>query len=271
MSPTALKLVSIQSVPRSGSSWLGQIFNSSPQVEFRFQPLFSYAFKDRIGPGSSRLECLKFFEDIQRTKDTFVLQKDIDIHVDYPSFTALDEPSHLVMKEVRYNHILRNLLEQVPELKMIGIVRHPCAVMASWIHAPREFIPEWNVDEQWRSGALKNQGRPEEFFGFDKWLEVAHLFLDLEAKYPDRVKVVRYADLNANPFLVAKDLFSFCDLKIGPSTAAFIDASQSKQGGDANSVYRLARPDDAWKGRLPLHISDIIHAELKGGPLHRFL
>lgn len=264
-------LLTIQGVPRSGTSWLAQIFKSSPQVALRFQPLFSYAFKGRLTPESTKEECSRFFKDVLETNDDFVLQKDPNIHVGYPDFKEQAGSTHLVIKEVRYNHILENLIYRTPTLKIIGIVRHPCAVLDSWIHAPREFNPEWNVDEQWRSGALKNQGKPEEFFGFDKWMEVAHLFLDLEAEYPDRVKVVRYADLNADPHLVAKDLFSFCDLKFGPSTAAFIDASQSKEGGDANSVYRKARPDDAWKGRLPMHISDIIHAELKGGPLHRFL
>ena len=37
-----MKNVAIFGVPRSGTSWLGQIFNSSPMVAYRFQPLFSY-------------------------------------------------------------------------------------------------------------------------------------------------------------------------------------------------------------------------------------
>ncbi|MBK9627025.1 MAG: sulfotransferase [Flavobacteriales bacterium] len=163
------QLVSIQSVPRSGSSWLGQIFRSSDQVAFRFQPLFSYAFKGRLDPHSSREEILEFFEDIHRTDDDFVLQRDAAIHVDYPAVQEPATASHVVMKEVRYNNIVRNLLEQVPEIKVIGLVRHPCAVIDSWIHAPREFDPQWSIAEEWRLGAKKNQGRPEEFFGFDKW------------------------------------------------------------------------------------------------------
>ena len=43
-----MKRIAIHSAPRSGSSWLGQILNSSPKVCFRFQPLFSYAFKDYL-------------------------------------------------------------------------------------------------------------------------------------------------------------------------------------------------------------------------------
>ena len=35
-------------VARSGTSWLGQIFDSSPEVRYSFQPLFSYEFKNRV-------------------------------------------------------------------------------------------------------------------------------------------------------------------------------------------------------------------------------
>ena len=39
------RIISIHGVPRSGTSWLGQILDSSPKVRYKFQPLFSYAFK----------------------------------------------------------------------------------------------------------------------------------------------------------------------------------------------------------------------------------
>ncbi|MCW5898881.1 MAG: sulfotransferase [Flavobacteriales bacterium] len=265
------QLVSIQSVPRSGSSWLGQIFRSSPRVAYRFQPLFSYAFKGRLNGSSTREEIVRFFQDIKRTEDDFVLQKVGHIHVEYPSWAESPDTSHIVMKEVRYNHIVRRMVEQVPGLKVVGLVRHPCAVIDSWIHAPREFRPEWNVDEEWRSGASKNQNRPEEFFGFDKWKEVAQLFLDLEREHPSQVKVVRYADLNADPIEVVRDVFAFCALDLGPETVAFIEQSRSRQGEDANSIYRLERPDTAWRDRLPASIARTIQDELSGGPLSRFL
>lgn len=264
------QLVSIQSSPRSGSSWLGQIFKSSPKVEFRFQPLFSYAFKDRVDPDSSREMILDFFADILETNDPFVLQADA-YHVEYPDLGVRGEVTHLVMKEVRYNHVVRRMIEQLPELKVVGLVRHPCAVLDSWIHAPREFKPDWSIEEEWRSGAKKNQGRPEESFGFDKWKEVAQLFLDLERERPDQIKVVRYADLNADPENVVRDLFGFCGLPYGSETEAFIRASRSKEGTDANSVYRKVRPDTAWKGRLPEEIAAAVIHELEGTPLERFL
>ena len=267
----SMNYVCIQGVPRSGTSWLGQIFKSAPSVAFRFQPLFSYAFKDRLGPDSSKVEIIAFFEDILQTDDRFVLQQDDAIHVDYPTFSDQGEVTHLVMKEVRYNHILKNLIRVIPDLKVIGLVRDPRAVMDSWINAPREFKPEWNVQEQWRSGDLKNQGRVEEFFGFNKWKEVAQLFIDLEKEDPEQCKVVRYADLNSDPLGTVRELFDFCDLTLTERTISFIEESRSKEGKDANSIYRKTRPDTAWQERLPVNIADAILEELEGTSLARFL
>ena len=61
-----MKRIAIHSVPRSGSSWLGQILNSSPKVCFRFQPLFSYAFKDYLNEKSSQEDIMTFFEQIAK-------------------------------------------------------------------------------------------------------------------------------------------------------------------------------------------------------------
>jgi hypothetical protein len=200
-----------------------------------------------------------------------VLQQDPNFHVDYPELIEREDVSHVVMKEVRYNHILPNLIEQVHELKIVGLVRHPCAVIDSWSRAPREFKAEWNLEEQWRSGDLKNQGRPEECFGFDKWKEVATLFLDLERKYPERVKVVRYDDLNTDPVRYVEELFSFCGLEMAPEVISFIQESRKKDGTDANSIYRRVRVDDGWLARLPSVISNTILSELQGSELERFL
>ena len=71
-----MKRIAIHSVPRSGSSWLGQIFNSSVKVCFRFQPLFSYVFKGYLDEKSSREDILTFFKLIAKSNDDFLLQSD---------------------------------------------------------------------------------------------------------------------------------------------------------------------------------------------------
>ncbi len=45
-----LPIIGLHGAPRSGTTWIGQIFNSAPQVAFRFQPFFAHAFRP---PGTS--------------------------------------------------------------------------------------------------------------------------------------------------------------------------------------------------------------------------
>ena len=53
MSATSLVRVAIHGPPRSGTTWIGEIVNSSPRTIVKYQPLFSYALKDYLSPGSS--------------------------------------------------------------------------------------------------------------------------------------------------------------------------------------------------------------------------
>lgn len=263
--------VAIHSVPRSGSSWLGQIFKSSPHVEFRYQPLFSYAFKNYLTPISSRERIFEFMTGIHESEDDYIHQRIKEVYVEYPDLGQRRDVTHLVWKEVRFHHILRNLMKELPELKLIGLVRHPCAVLDSWLHSPREFKPGWDTDLEWRDAPSKNLGLPEEFNGFTKWMEVTAMFLEFEREYPDSFRIVRYADLNAQPQDTVLELFKFVGLPFEEKVAAFIRESRSMEGSDANSVYRLARPDDRWMSRLPVHIADAILSEAALAGYERFL
>ncbi|MDC7999269.1 sulfotransferase domain-containing protein [Gilvibacter sediminis] len=252
-------VIGIQGVPRSGTSWLAQIFNSSPAVALRFQPLFSYAFKDKLDLNSTEEEIANFFSDITNTEDAFVNMRDPDIHKGYPKFEKNAQPSHLVFKHVRYNHLLHHLMKTNSDLKLILIVRNPKAVLASWYKAPREFNPAWNLKEQWQHAKLKNQGRPEEFFGYDKWKEATRIFLELKQLFPARIALIRYKDLLLDPLQMAVDLFEFAELPLEEQTIEFIAESTSTTIKGVNSVYRVKAPEDNnWMQVLPTEMIEAI-------------
>ena len=136
-----LRTISIHGVPRSGTSWLAQIINSSPDVALRFQPLFSYTHKGALTPNSSKVQINDFLTSILHTNDPFVLMKDANIHAGYPEHKKNSNPSHLCFKTTRYHHVLENLLLKKPEHKVVAIIRDPRGVLDSWKRAPREFDP----------------------------------------------------------------------------------------------------------------------------------
>lgn len=271
MNYTPLHKIAIFGVPRSGTSWLGQLFNSHPDVAFRFQPLFSYSHKGAISEESTYNDLQKFWHDIYYTEDQFVLLKDSDIHKNYPVFpNKANQPEFLVFKEVRYLHLIESLLKKDPELKVVGIVRNPCSVMLSWKKAPREFKPGWSFAKEWRSARLKNQGRKEEFFGFNKWKEVADSFIDFNEKYPNFF-LLKYAELHSNPLNITKETFAWSGLNLNEQTVKFIEQSTTTHSDDENAVFRSKHKDDKWKTELDPQIIEEIYFELRGTRLEQFL
>ena len=268
---SANNIIFIHGVPRSGTSWLGQIFNSSPFVSYRFQPLFSYAFKGALNANSSLEEINSFLNKLSNTEDPFILQKTNASGNSETNFKKESLPTHLVIKEVRYHYIIENLLIKLPHVKIIGIVRNPCACINSWLNTPKEFYPEWDKHAEWRNGQSKNNGRPEEYFGFEKWKEMATKFLYFSRKYPENFKLVHYEALNANTYETVNELFKFCKLSSSQQTIDFIDHSKKIEGLGPYSVLRKSKNIDTWQTELDPTIMDAIVKDIENTELSQFL
>jgi len=264
-------VIVIAGVPRSGTSWIGEIIDSSPDVAYRFQPIFSYAFKDAVNEDSTKEDYEHFFDGIYESSDEFLLQTDKREAGLYPTFNKKDNPKCLAFKTCRYQYLLSKMLQYFENLKILGIIRHPCGVINSWLSNPKEFPQEADPRKEWRFGLCKNKGRPEEFFGFYKWKEVAHLYLDFRAKNPHRVYVVRYEELVDNPILVSKNAFDFLGLEFTEQTQSFLNTCHSFHKESPYSVFRNKSVKDRWQSELDPYIADEIMRDIQGSELERFL
>ncbi len=265
------ELIAIHGVPRSGTSWLGQIFNSHPKVAFKFQPLFSYAFKNFLTLDSTEVDIEIFCERILASNDYFVNMKDPEIHKNYPAFHKNPQPEVLVYKEVRYHYLIPHLLKHHKKIKFVLIIRNPLSVLTSWAKAPREFKADWKFEEEWKNAGKKNQNRPEEYFGFNKWKETSQLFLDCKRYYPDRVQIISYHDLLKNTNELMDKLFKFSGLQTDVQTLDFINKSRAENHHDPNSVFKTKSEDTEWKNFIPENIIEQINNELKETELIKFL
>ncbi|MCL6478019.1 MAG: sulfotransferase [Peptococcaceae bacterium] len=265
-----LKKIAIFGVARSGTSWLAQIFNSHPDVVMRFQPLFSYSHKGKLTEISNCEDINSFFNEILHSDDPFVLMK-AEMHRNYPRFNKSAVPTHIAFKETRYINVIENMLWRSEDIRVIGIVRNPLANIASWIRAPKEFDPAWDILKEWRYAPLKNKGKSENFYGFEKWKQVASNFLRYKQEYPERFFLVTYSDLNQNTLRTVEKLFAFCNLKQDKQVEQFIAQSKSRHDSDPYSVFRANASDQEWRNILPREISDSIIAELTGTGLEQFL
>ncbi len=269
---TPLTPIAVHGVPRSGTTWLGEIFNSHPQVSYAFQPLFSYSLKSFLGdePDVTRIEA--FWSALMQSDDPFIHQTEKRANGRLPQFSKT-VPTHLVYKEVRYHHLLPALMKNAPRLRAILIVRDPRAAISSWLHAPREFRADkgWSVEEEWREAPSKNLTRPEEFNGFKRWKVATRIFMDLSKTYHDRIALIRYKDLLERPEASVTSLFNLCRLNMSSQTLDFLSSGSGHNPSDPYSVDARRIHDDGWKNRLDPAIAQEIAEELAGTELAFFL
>ncbi|MBB5336849.1 sulfotransferase [Pectinatus brassicae] len=233
------KIVALYGVPRSGTSWVGEILDSCPKVIYKFQPLFSYAFKNYIKPESKESDINKFFHELYNKKDDFLDQKDKREKGTYPRFENKNEkPDVLVYKEARYLYTIPIILKLIDNIKMIFIVRNPYDTLESWINAPLEYNAQWNIQDEWEFAQSKNEFLPENYYGYYKWKESIMLFSKMKQLYPNKVKIINYEKLEKQAEDVTKNMFSFLEFPYTGQTEEFLRLSQSKSVDDPYGVYR---------------------------------
>lgn len=257
-------------MPRSGTSWLGQIIDSSPNVAYRLEPIFSYAFKNAVDEKSSREDYRTFFNNIYNSRDDFLLQTEKRKSGIYPTFAKKDNPEFLAFKTTRFHHLMENMLGYFSNLKIISIVRHPCGAINSWLNTPREFPATADPFQEWKTGKCRKTAK-EEFWGFNDWKKVTTLHLKLERKYSHQFKIIRYEDLVENTIEKTKKLFEFTKIKLEQQTIDFIQKCHDRHDEDSYSVFKRKQVVENWKMTLNQTIQNQIFAELKRTPLKKFL
>lgn len=264
-----LKLA-IHSVPRSGSSWLGEIVNSSEYVNYSYQPLFSYRFKSFLSENSSNSEINDFFDLLKMNNDSFIRQED-DRKLGVKPIFYKSEPLCIAYKEVRYHNILENLLLRDEDLKLIALIRNPLSVIASWYSAPREFRKDlgWQLEDEIYFANKKNDNRKEEYFGLNKWIESTLLFERLHDKYKDRVLIVNYNDLILDVTNETYRIYDFLNLPVSEQVERFIETKLVNQG--TYSVFNTKSADNGWEVVLPIKIQDMIIKSVEEASLKKYL
>lgn len=265
-------IIGIWGAPRSGTSWLGQIFNSSPNTLYRYQPLFSYKYRDRLSKSSTKKEIEEFFSDIINTDDNFVINGLASVkEIDLLNFYKSTNPTHLVMKHVRYMQLIENLILNIHNLRVVAIIRHPCAVINSWLKSPKEFNPKWSIDDEWVFAKKKNEEDPNQYFGYEKWKETTILFERLNEKYPRNFTILKYSKLLSNAEDEIIKLFGKLDLEVFDATIEFIGRSISMNFDDGYSVFKKKNNDNNWNKELHPSIINHIKTDLSNTYLSKYL
>lgn len=263
-----IPVIGLHGAPRSGTTWIGQILNSAPQVAYRFQPFFAYAFRPQADAARTPQDLDALLQAIAETDDDFVLQRGERRLARRELAFEKAEPTHLVYKEVRYHHLLP-LMMQVPRFSGVGIVRNPFDVLSSWVNAPREFDPAWDFADEWRHAPSKNAGRPEDFYGYEGWKRAALIFRHMAAQHPGRFHILDYDAVVRDPQREMAALFEALGLSFGPQVEAFVASSTSSDDGDPYGVFRSGETARRASPLTP-EIRDWIAHDLEQSGLSRY-
>jgi len=265
------KIIVIMGMPRSGTSWLSQIFDSSPRVRFRLSPLFSYEFKNYISEKSTRVDWEYVFRGAYNSNSEFMSQADRRKAGCYPIFEQKDpKPEYLVIKDTRFHNLTERMLKFFDNLKVVVIVRHPCGAIHSWLTAPREFPQDADPMKEWRNGGCRKTGYGE-FWGFEDWKTVTRQHMRLEREMPARFVIQRYEYLVKNPISETRKLFHFCGLRYTDQADRFLHECHAKHDENEYAVFKRPIVMERWRDELQPEIQKAIIDEIKKTDLERFI
>jgi hypothetical protein len=263
------KVIVVAGAPRSGTSWLSQIFDSSPDTIYRHQPIFSYVFKNAVNLDSRKENYIKFFEDIYKSQDEFICRTEERKKGIIKTFPKVDVPEILVFKNVRFHYLLEKMLQFFQDIKIIGIVRHPCGTVNSFL-TTKELPTGADPMKEWRHAKCRNIG-PEEYWGFKKWKEVAYLFLELEKKYSNQFLLQKYSELVEHPVEETRKIFKFFEIEYTDQSNDYLMESNTKHIDHLYATYKDKKVKDKWQWELDKSIQEEIIDEIKGTELEQFL
>lgn len=257
-------------MPRSGTTWLSQIFKSSEQVKCLLSPNYAYAYKNALYDDNSAENWERVLSACLENPDDFTSQNMLRKKGDIPDIGKKNTITTLAIKDTRFHDLYINTLQTLPNSKIIYITRDPRGALNSWWQS-KEFPDDENIQDVFRNGTKRKTEGPGEYWGFEDWQNLTSQYLDLAEKHPDRIYIVQYESLVENCEQETEKLYSFAKIEMTKNVYQFIKQSQSLTVPGDYSVYKPPATASKWKEKFPNNLAQTIEAELKGTNLERFL
>jgi hypothetical protein len=246
--------------PRSGTTFLQETIAVAPRTYPVFEPMSPY-HDARVGalgypggfvavaPGSRHDELRDVLDQILRgrrlTRWSTRLRK----------LKGLASADHFVVKEVKLTRSVGWMAETFSSTRMVVIVRHPCAVVASMLHA-RGRWGTWTADEV----AQRLRGGYEDLAGrllHDEQPQVVRLAAFWAAETSDvldqttaaTAMIVTYEELLDEPMPTLNRVFAY----LGLETPAGLERAIDQPSAMSTPLSAIRSGDDplrAWQKRI---------------------
>ena len=306
----AASAVVIVGAPRSGTSWLGKIFDSHPNVLYRFEP--DWFDPEEVATDASvirgslsrwiRNRDLRaagrrpLFAKSWQTRTAHSLRVPLIYaaaaagRIGLPVWPIPDlgdtARTRAVVKSIRLRDGIGAFTEACPEGQGVVIIRHPCAQAASLMRGARDgrFEPtkpesDMPYDEARTIAFAARHGTNEKSFRRLRdaakyawsWREFNETALGSIANRTN-ARIVVYEQLCARPLEEAKALLSFTGLSWNAQTERFIARSTSYRGhGGYYAVLRNSvDASERWRSTLSPEDQSAVRAIVRNSTLVQY-
>jgi len=280
-------LILVFGMPRSGTTWLAKIIDSHPNVIYRHEPDSErkiliplvtntdsvYAeniteFCDQLKTFRTARTCGKhplfkksylntgayvIFKGsllVAKLNAKFGLRYNIIEHINYNK-----QGLSFLWKSIESIGRVGNILDALPNAKMVYVIRHPYGQIASVLSGENNgrFTGITPASEDFgifealltTSFAVSNGFTLEFLKALNpiqrlaiRWLLFNEHALTKIAGFKQRVYVVNYEELCSNPLKTAKSIFDFCQLEWNKQAESFVKNSTKENDGSYYGVFR---------------------------------
>ena len=302
---------------RSGTTFLAKLLDSSPDVLYRHEPDFSHVnseipflvelddlekYKKQASQYYGDLLCerswktaarLPVFPKNYRSRFEKLLYEIIIYASKLPYAKKMLPPQipDLLARNANPVYVIKSVnsicraalfLEAIPDLKVIHIVRHPCAVISSLIegHVKGLMANEVYMDALFSMRNINGYGISYEMMeSFSKeekvafqWMVMNNKIADEAGKYSSRYMRVHYEELCHDVAGQTKKIYDHCGLNWNAQTQDFIDRMKNVDQKKASYFSVNRNPKSAifkWRGKLPVETQAKIIELVSGSDVGR--
>lgn len=291
---TSVEPIFIVGPSRSGTAMTRAVLNRHPDVAIAPETHWFDDLRVALGPAATgpldedqRRRCEDYFLVLshrpyghQGTVDGGWLDRDVlraeadrlggtgDAHFEAfcRLFAAREGATRWGEKTPRHIFRIDDILDRYPDARVVGLVRDPRSVVLSyrdWKHGNSFFDSEDNPDPDHGRAVAEDEARARRSYHPALlallWRSQARALLSAVRRRPDRVRMVRYEELVADPETSVRDLAGWLDLVYTPAmldipllNSSFADFSAD--GGISTEAVRR------WSTRLAPHEVAVVQA-----------
>ena len=243
--PSYQNTVFLAGVARSGTTWLSNIINYNNNYRYMFEPFYEKEINicKNFRP--------KQYIEVNSNEKNFLGPAKVVLSGQVRSawsdrFNEKIFINKRLIKSIRANLFLKWLHLNFPNLPIVLILRHPCAVAASknklnWKRSLDKYLKQENLMEDFLSPFSQEMERAEELYQSSNDSFENHIFswcienyVPLKQFKPDEIYIIFYENICKNPEAEVKKLFTYLKQKYDKRVL-----STSKR------VSKLSRKDSA--------------------------